>query len=110
MRVTTRATRAFVHHNYDGPEDDRHGRAASVQEAKDRIAEIDRPHHDASKLRVPKRLSDEVLVALDNALGRLQMLTQPHPPKPSAVEQQICQFGWRVLDEASSLLQERRDP
>lgn len=54
------------------------------------------PHANRSQVRVPRRLWDEMMLALDQALGRIEILD----PDPAIVTRQIHEFGQRVLAEA----------
>lgn len=53
-------------------------------------------HDNRSQVRVPHRLWDEMMLALDQALGRIEALDSD----PSIVTRQIHEFGQRVLSEA----------
>lgn len=53
-------------------------------------------HENRKQVRVPQRLWDEMMLALDQALGRIEMLD----PDPAIVTRQIHEFGQRVLAEA----------
>lgn len=53
-------------------------------------------HANRKQVRVPLRLWDEMMIALDQALGRIQALD----PDPGVVTRQIHEFGQRVLSEA----------
>lgn len=47
-------------------------------------------------VRVPRRLWEEMMLALDQAIGRIEALD----PDPAVATQQIHEFGQRVLTEA----------
>lgn len=53
-------------------------------------------HDNRSQVRVPRRLWDEMMLALDQALQRIEALDG----EPSIVTQQVHGFGQRVLSEA----------
>lgn len=53
-------------------------------------------HPNRSQVRVPRRLWDEMMLALDQSLGRIEVLD----PDPAIVTRQIYGFGQRVLAEA----------
>lgn len=53
-------------------------------------------HDNRNQVRVPRRLWDEMMLALDQALGRIEVLD----PDPAIVTRQIHEFGQRVLREA----------
>ncbi|MEW6169630.1 MAG: hypothetical protein AB1651_18350 [Pseudomonadota bacterium] len=53
-------------------------------------------HDNRSQVRVPRRLWDEMMLALDQALGRIEALD----PDQAIVTRQIHEFGQRVLSEA----------
>ena len=53
-------------------------------------------HDNRAQVRVPRRLWDEMMLALDQALGRIEILD----PDPAVVTRQIHSFGQRVLAEA----------
>lgn len=53
-------------------------------------------HHNRSQVRVPRRLWDEMMLALDQSLARIQQLETD----PSVVTRQVYEFGERVLIEA----------
>lgn len=55
-------------------------------------------HANRSQVRVPRRLWDEMMLALDQALARIETLD----PEPAVVTRQIHAFGQRVLREARS--------
>lgn len=61
-------------------------------------------HDNRAQVRVPRRLWDEMMLALDQALGRIEALDD----EPSIVTQQIHEFGQRVLAEARR--RERNQP
>jgi hypothetical protein len=53
------------------------------------------PHENRKQVRIPQRLWDEMMLALDQALGRMQAIdTDP------VVTRQVYEFGVRVLREA----------
>lgn len=53
-------------------------------------------HDNRSQVRVPRRMWDEMMLALEQALGRIETLE----PDPAIVTRQIHEFGQRVLSEA----------
>lgn len=53
-------------------------------------------HDNRAQVRIPRRLWDEMMLALDQALGRIETLD----PDPAVVTRQIHEFGQRVLAEA----------
>ena len=53
-------------------------------------------HDNRAQVRVPRRLWDEMMMALDQTLARIEMLD----PDPAVVTRQIRDFGQRVLTEA----------
>lgn len=53
-------------------------------------------HENRKQVRVPQRLWDEMMLALDQALARIEILD----PDPAIVTRQIHEFGQRVLAEA----------
>lgn len=53
-------------------------------------------HDNRSQVRVPRRLWDEMMLALHQSLGRIEALD----PDPAIVTRQIHEFGQRVLTEA----------
>ncbi|HEX7129117.1 MAG TPA: hypothetical protein VF217_03495 [Rhodanobacteraceae bacterium] len=53
-------------------------------------------HDNRSQVRIPRRLWDEMQMALYQALGRIEILA----PDPAIVTRQIHEFGQRVLREA----------
>lgn len=53
-------------------------------------------HDNRSQVHVPRRLWDEMMLALGQALGRIQTLD----PDPAVVTRQIYEYGQRVLGEA----------
>ena len=53
-------------------------------------------HDNRAQIRVPRRLWDEMMLALDQALARIETLD----PDPPVVTRQICEFGQRTLNEA----------
>lgn len=61
-------------------------------------------HPNRSQARVPRRLWDEMMLALDQALARIEILD----PDPAVVTRQVYEFGQRVLAEARR--RDRRDP
>ncbi|MGH8519865.1 MAG: hypothetical protein ACREU9_00165 [Gammaproteobacteria bacterium] len=58
-------------------------------------------HVNRPQVRIPRRLWDEMMLALDQALARIEALD----PDPAIVTRQIFEFGRRVLSEAR-----RREP
>ena len=61
-------------------------------------------HPNRSQVRVPRRLWDEMMLALDQALARIEILD----PDPGIVTRQVYEFGQRVLAEARKRLQEQQ--
>lgn len=53
-------------------------------------------HENRNQVRVPHRLWDEMMLALDQAIGRIEVLD----PDPAIVTKQVYEFGQRVLTEA----------
>lgn len=53
-------------------------------------------HENRAQIRVPQRLWDEMMLALDQAVARIDILD----PDPAIVTRQIREFGERVLREA----------
>lgn len=53
-------------------------------------------HDNRNQIRVPRRLWDELMLALDQSLARIEMLD----PDPALVTKQVYEFGQRVLAEA----------
>lgn len=53
-------------------------------------------HPNRPQVRVPRRLWDEMMLALDQALARIEILD----PDPAVVTRQVYEFGQRVLAEA----------
>lgn len=53
-------------------------------------------HDNRAQVRVPRRLWDEMMLALDQALARIEILDTD----PAIVTRQIHDFGQRVLAEA----------
>lgn len=53
-------------------------------------------HDNRSQVRVPRRLWDEMMLALDQTLARIEAMD----PDPAIVTRQIHDFGQRVLTEA----------
>lgn len=53
-------------------------------------------HENRNQVRVPRRLWDEMMLALDQALGKIEEIDLD----PSIVTKQIHEFGQRVLTEA----------
>lgn len=53
-------------------------------------------HDNRAQIRVPRRLWDEMMLALDQALARIEVLDAD----PAIVTRQIHDFGDRVLREA----------
>lgn len=60
-------------------------------------------HDNRAQVRIPRRVWDEVMLALDQALARIEVLD----PDPSVVTRQICEFGQRTLREARRRAQGR---
>lgn len=54
------------------------------------------PHPNRDQVRLPRRLWDDLLLALDQALGQLQAIDTD----PGIVTKQVHAFGERVLKEA----------
>lgn len=53
-------------------------------------------HDNRNQIRVPRRLWDEMMLALDQSLARIETLD----PDPAIVTEQVYEFGQRVLAEA----------
>jgi hypothetical protein len=53
-------------------------------------------HDNRSQVHVPRRLWDEMMLALDQALARIEALDSD----PAIVTRQVHEFGQRVLTEA----------
>jgi len=53
-------------------------------------------HDNRSQVRVPRRLWDEMMLALDQSLACIEALD----PDPAIVTRQVHDFGQRVLTEA----------
>lgn len=53
-------------------------------------------HDNRNQIRVPRRLWDEMMLALDQSLARIETLD----PDPAIVTKQVYEFGQRVLAEA----------
>ena len=53
-------------------------------------------HDNRSQVRIPRRLWDEMILALDQSLSRIERAD----PDPSIVTRQVYDFGQRVLLEA----------
>lgn len=53
-------------------------------------------HDNRAQVRVPRRLWDEMMLALDQTLARIEILD----PDPAVVTRQIYEFGQRTLNEA----------
>ena len=53
-------------------------------------------HDNRNQVRVPRRLWDELMLALDQSLLRIEALD----PDASIVTKQVYEFGQRVLTEA----------
>lgn len=60
------------------------------------------PHDNRAQVRVPRRLWDEMMLALDQALGQVEKLSAEagNGEPPGVVTRQVHQFGQRVLNEA----------
>jgi hypothetical protein len=54
------------------------------------------PHPNRDQVRIPRRLWNDMLTALDQALGQLQAIDTD----PGIVTRQVHAFGARVLREA----------
>lgn len=54
-------------------------------------------HPNHSEVRVPRRLWDEMILALDQSLGSIEVLSEGDP---AIVTRQVYEFGQRVLKEA----------
>ncbi len=61
-------------------------------------------HPNRRQVRMPARLADELMLALDQALARIEILD----PDPTVVTRQVYEFGRRVLAEARKRLQEQQ--
>jgi hypothetical protein len=53
-------------------------------------------HDNRSQVRVPRRLWEDMMLALDQCLGRIETLE----PDPLIAMRQVYEFGQRVLKEA----------
>lgn len=53
-------------------------------------------HDNRNQIRIPARLWDDMCLALDQALARIQMLDTD----PAIVTRQVYEFGERTLKEA----------
>ena len=53
-------------------------------------------HDNRKQVRIPQRMWDEMMMALDQALLRIEALD----PDASIVTKQVYEFGQRVLTEA----------
>lgn len=62
-------------------------------------------HDNRSQVRVPKRLWDEMMLALDQALARIEALDAD----PAIVTRQVHEFGQRVLAEARRRERKQQD-
>lgn len=60
-------------------------------------------HPNRRQVRLPARLVDELMLALDKALRQLEQ-----HPDPGIVTQQVRRYGDRVLAEARKRLQEQQ--
>lgn len=54
-------------------------------------------HENRAQVRVPRRLWDEMTLALDQSLARIEVLSQGDA---AVVTRQVYEFGQRVLAEA----------
>jgi hypothetical protein len=63
-------------------------------------------HDNRSQVHVPRRLLDEMMLALDQALARIEILDSD----PSIVTRQVHDFGQRVLTEARKRLADEIGP
>jgi len=61
-------------------------------------------HPNRRQIRMPARLADELMLALDQALGLIEILDPDH----GIVTRQVYEFGQRVLAEARKRLQEQQ--
>lgn len=58
------------------------------------------PSDNRKQVRVPARLWDEMQMALDQALGRIESLNAEIGGEPDIVTRQVYDFGQRTLREA----------
>lgn len=58
-------------------------------------------HPNRKQIRMPARLADELLLALDQCLRQLEQIA----PDPGLVTRQVYDYGGRVLVEARKRLQ-----
>ena len=63
-------------------------------------------HPNRRQVRMPARLVDELMLALDQALARIEILD----PDPAVVTRQVYDYGGRVLAEARKRLQAQLTP
>lgn len=63
-------------------------------------------HNNRKQVRVPQRLWDEMMLALDQALARIEALDSD----PAVVTRQVREFGQRVLSEARRRGRNQQEP
>lgn len=61
-------------------------------------------HDNRKQVRIPVRLWDDMCIALDQSLARLQILDSD----PAIVTRQVYDFGQRVLQEARKMTHDPR--
>lgn len=61
------------------------------------------PSENRKQIRMPARLADDLMLALDQALQRIESLD----PEPGIVTRQVHNFGERTLREARRRLEDR---
>lgn len=61
-------------------------------------------HPNRRQVRMPARLADELMLALDQCLRQIEQLA----PDPGIVTRQVYDYGGRVLAEARKRLQEQQ--
>jgi len=61
-------------------------------------------HPNRRQVRMPARLADELMLALDQCLRQIEQIA----PDPGIVTRQVYEFGGRVLAEARKRLQEQK--
>lgn len=61
-------------------------------------------HPNRRQVRMPARLADELMLALDQCLRQIEQIA----PDPGIVTRQVYEFGDRVLAEARKRLQEQQ--
>ena len=61
------------------------------------------PSENRKQIRMPARLADDLMLALEQALQRIESLD----PEPGIVTRQVHNFGERTLREARRRLEDR---